>query len=199
MKIVKNKIKIFWSIFLSKAYFLKNAKSELLYRTYTWSSLFLWRKLCSASGTGPGLQDFEHIAVQGAKIMLKLRKVHSSWHLLSHFQSSLFLSLKERVRGEWETMESLLFAAKPYPKLPICNLSSFPPPNPLLSLRPPPPRLPTLRHVAAADATSSALIHDCGATAVVLVGAYSLVRAFDFLTEQNLIEQVLSPFLPFCR
>lgn len=39
-------------------------------------------------------------------------------------------------------------------------------------------------------AVSSDVLHDAGATAAVLVGAYSLVRGFDNLTRRNLIQQV---------
>ncbi|KAL0557195.1 hypothetical protein IC582_005713 [Cucumis melo] len=41
-------------------------------------------------------------------------------------------------------------------------------------------------------AVSSDVLHDAGATAAVLVGAYSLVRGFDNLTRRNLIQQNLS-------
>eukprot|EP00262_Sarcandra_glabra_P017713 TRINITY_DN615_c0_g1_i1.p1 TRINITY_DN615_c0_g1~~TRINITY_DN615_c0_g1_i1.p1 ORF type:complete len:287 (+),score=18.33 TRINITY_DN615_c0_g1_i1:226-1086(+) len=42
------------------------------------------------------------------------------------------------------------------------------------------------------DVTSGALLQDAGATALVMVGGYSLVSAFDFLTKRNLITQKLS-------
>ena len=50
-------------------------------------------------------------------------------------------------------------------------------------------------HVTAARAASLTLIQDCGVTALVLAGAYSLVLAFESLSKQNLIQQVF--FLPF--
>nr|XP_010906566.1 probable phytol kinase, chloroplastic isoform X2 [Elaeis guineensis] len=53
----------------------------------------------------------------------------------------------------------------------------------------PPARLLRPRGVRTAQA---ALMQDSGATALVLAGAYSLVRAFDTLTERNLIERSLS-------
>ncbi|KAK4800107.1 hypothetical protein SAY86_025472 [Trapa natans] len=44
----------------------------------------------------------------------------------------------------------------------------------------------------ASGPATGALLQDAGATAAVLAGAYSLVRGFDALTENNLIEQNLS-------
>ncbi|KAL0007867.1 hypothetical protein SO802_009369 [Lithocarpus litseifolius] len=74
------------------------------------------------------------------------------------------------------------------------------------SLTPKPPPLPTPRvHIlhrapyappctprAASAAASNTILHDAGATAAILAGAYALVSAFDFLTQRNLIQQSLS-------
>ncbi|PSR98861.1 Phytol kinase [Actinidia chinensis var. chinensis] len=45
---------------------------------------------------------------------------------------------------------------------------------------------------SAAALTGGALVHDAGATAVVMAGAYGLVLTFDVLTQRNLMEQSLS-------
>ncbi|XP_026662177.1 probable phytol kinase 2, chloroplastic isoform X3 [Phoenix dactylifera] len=55
-----------------------------------------------------------------------------------------------------------------------------------------PVRLLRPRGSPAALAATAALVQDGGAAALVLAGAYSLVRAFDTLTERNLIERSLS-------
>ncbi|PSS05050.1 Phytol kinase [Actinidia chinensis var. chinensis] len=45
---------------------------------------------------------------------------------------------------------------------------------------------------SAAALAGSAVVHDAGATAVVMAGAYGLVLTFDVLTQRNLMEQSLS-------
>ncbi|PRQ56485.1 putative phytol kinase [Rosa chinensis] len=66
------------------------------------------------------------------------------------------------------------------------------PPLPLHILYRPP--RPSLSLVSAPRAASSAgsLLHDAGATALVLAGAYTLVLCFDNLTKRNLLQQSLS-------
>ncbi|KAA8534490.1 hypothetical protein F0562_032007 [Nyssa sinensis] len=49
-----------------------------------------------------------------------------------------------------------------------------------------------LSSAAAGGGISAELLQDAGATALVMAGAYSLVSAFDNLTQNNLIEQSLS-------
>ncbi|GFS30138.1 phytol kinase 1 VTE5 [Actinidia rufa] len=46
--------------------------------------------------------------------------------------------------------------------------------------------------LSAATLAGGALVHDAGATAVVMAGAYGLVLTFDVLTQRNLMEQSLS-------
>ncbi|XP_031737373.1 probable phytol kinase 1, chloroplastic isoform X2 [Cucumis sativus] len=59
---------------------------------------------------------------------------------------------------------------------------------------PPAFRIPSFSssRVSSPLAVSSDVLHDAGATAAVLIGAYSLVRGFDNLTRRNLIQQNLS-------
>ncbi|KAM5550924.1 phytol kinase 1, chloroplastic [Rosa sericea] len=66
------------------------------------------------------------------------------------------------------------------------------PPLPLHILYRPP--RPSLSLVSAPRAASSAgyLLHDAGATSLVLAGAYTLVLCFDNLTKRNLLQQSLS-------
>ncbi|KAL0007861.1 hypothetical protein SO802_009363 [Lithocarpus litseifolius] len=70
-------------------------------------------------------------------------------------------------------------------------------------LTPKPPPLPTPRvHIlhrapyappctprAASAAAANTILHDAGATAAILAGAYALVSTFDFLTQRNFIQQ----------
>ncbi|KAG1327116.1 Phytol kinase 1, chloroplastic [Cocos nucifera] len=72
----------------------------------------------------------------------------------------------------------------------LAPFSSFP----SLLLRKASPISPPARLVrpGGGPAARAALMQDSGATALVLAGAYSLVRAFDTLTERNLIEQLYS-------
>ena len=81
--------------------------------------------------------------------------------------------------------------------------TNFPLSSASLTPKPPPP-LPTPRvHIlhraphaspctprAASAAATQTILHDAGAAAAVLAGAYALVSAFDFLTQRNLIQQV---------
>jgi phytol kinase len=50
--------------------------------------------------------------------------------------------------------------------------------------------VPAVAGALAASAQTPMLLRDGGATLLVTAGAYSLVRAFDALTERRLIEQV---------
>lgn len=44
--------------------------------------------------------------------------------------------------------------------------------------------------------SAAAVLHDSGATVLVVSGAYALVSTFDYLTQRNLIQQVIYSFWP---